>query len=149
VAASPAPVAQAWTDILSHDPFSFDRTDIDIVPVAASAPPRPVPPKPVLFGTMTLGKFKAWTVVKIDKRSVVVETDGAEESLVMGNVPIDRDAAGKTSMSVSSPSVSTTATATPSPSSTPAPTTSAPVSPAAVPAGTPMVETPFGPKPLN
>src|SRR5262249_46114873 len=56
--ASPAPAS--WTDIPSHNPFSFDRTDIPILePKAPPAPPAPkiaLGPKPVLFGTMSLGK---------------------------------------------------------------------------------------------
>lgn len=165
-AASPAPVIQAWTDIPSRNPFSADRNDIDIAPVAPPAP-RPAPPKPVLFGVADLGKgpvamlgasgsrsssqavkvgeqFKGWTVVKVDKRSVVVENNGVEESLVMGIVPIDRDA-GKTSVAPSSPPVTTVST--PAPAPVPA-TTSAPAPPAAPP-GTVMIETIFGPLPAK
>src|SRR2546425_1427628 len=57
---SPAPAN--WTDIPSHNPFSFDRTDIAILEPKAPPPPPPPPPpkvtlgpKPVLFGTMSLG----------------------------------------------------------------------------------------------
>src|SRR5215471_3602173 len=45
-----------WTDILSKDPFSFDRNDIPIViaePVAAQ--PSNLGPKPFLFGTIIFG----------------------------------------------------------------------------------------------
>src|SRR6058998_2425436 len=55
---SPAPAN--WTDIPSHNPFSFDRTDIAILEPKAPPPPPapkiPVGPKPVLFGTLSLGK---------------------------------------------------------------------------------------------
>jgi len=164
-AASAAPVAQAWTDIHSRNPFSFDRNDIDIAPVAPPAP-RAAPPKPVLFGVADLGKgpvamlgepgsrtssqlkvgeqFKGWTIVKIDKRSVLVENNGVEESIVMGIVPIDRDS-GKTSVAASAPPVVTIA----SPTAAPAPvtTTSAPPPPSEAPAG--MIMTPFGPLPVK
>jgi hypothetical protein len=164
-AASPAPVTPAWTDILSRNPFSFDRNDIDIAPAAPPAP-RPAPPKPVLFGTSNTGtgpvamlgdpgsrsssqnvkvgeQFKGWTVVKIDKRSVVVENNGVEEPLVMGIVPIDRDG-GKTAVGPSAPTVVTTTSPPPAP--VPA-ANSAP--PAATPAGTVMMDTPFGPQPVK
>jgi len=165
--ASAAPVPQAWTDILSRNPFSFDRNDIDIAPVAPPAP-RPAPPKPVLFGTIDTGngpvamlgdpgarsssrnlkvgeQFKGWTIVKIDKRSVVVENNGVEESIVMGIVPIDRDA-GKTAAGPSAPAVVTTSSPAPAPA--PPPTTaSAPAPPSEVPAGQMM--TPFGLLPIK
>src|SRR5438876_4019602 len=53
---SPAPTN--WTDIPSHNPFSFDRTDIAILEPKASPPPVStvkVGPKPVLYGTMSIG----------------------------------------------------------------------------------------------
>src|SRR5262245_30191182 len=37
------PAPPNWTDIPSHDPFSFDRTDIAIL--EPKAPPPPPPPK--------------------------------------------------------------------------------------------------------
>src|SRR5690349_6094892 len=43
-----------WTDIPSHNPFSFDRTDVPILEPAA--PPKPPGMKPILFGTISLGK---------------------------------------------------------------------------------------------
>jgi len=165
--AKAVPATEPWTDIFSRNPFSFDRNDIDIAPVAPAAP-RATLPKPVLFGVVDLVNgpvamlgdpgarrssqnvkvgehFKGWTVVKIDQRTVVVENNGVEESIVMGTVPIDRDA-GKTSMSTSAPSVTTTS----APSPAPAPVTSAPVSPpTAAPPGTKTVDSPFGPLPVN
>jgi hypothetical protein len=55
-----APAPANWTDIPSHNPFSFDRTDIAILEPKAPPPPPPpkvaLGPKPVLFGTMILGK---------------------------------------------------------------------------------------------
>src|SRR5687768_4833465 len=51
---SPAPGALVdWTEIPSRNPFSFDRTDVAIL--EPTAPPKPPGPKPVLFGTMSLG----------------------------------------------------------------------------------------------
>src|SRR6266566_5293788 len=54
------PAPANWTDIPSHNPFSFDRTDIAILEPKAPPPPPapkiPVGPKPVLFGTLSLGK---------------------------------------------------------------------------------------------
>src|SRR5712692_6234827 len=54
------PAPSNWTDIPSHNPFSFDRTDIAILEPKALPPPPapkiPVGPKPVLLGTMSLGK---------------------------------------------------------------------------------------------
>jgi hypothetical protein len=164
-AATAAPVAEAWTDILSRNPFSFDRSDIDIAP-AAPAAPRAALPKPVLFGVMDLGKgpvamlgdpgarsssqsvkvgekFKGWTVVKIDKRFVVVENNGVEESVDMGVVLIDREA-GKTAVSTSGPTV--TSTSPPAPVPVPV-VNQAPVSPSAAP-GT-LINTPFGPQPAK
>src|SRR5215475_1127687 len=52
---SQKPGVADWTAIPSHNPFSFDRTDITLVaPADPPAPPKPVGPKPLLFGTMTL-----------------------------------------------------------------------------------------------
>src|SRR6266404_1482678 len=105
---SPAPTN--WTDIPSRNPFSFDRTDIAILepkappPAAAAAPPGP---KPVLFGTVSLGndmmamvgpgrpgnrQYKAmktgevidgWTIVSISDKSIVVRANSTEESIIM------------------------------------------------------------------
>src|SRR5437899_7785244 len=93
---SPAPAN--WTDIPSHNPFSFDRTDIAILEPKAPPPPPATPPgpKPVLFGTVSFGQdlmamvgpgkpgnrqYKAmkrgevidgWTIVSISDKSIVV-----------------------------------------------------------------------------
>src|SRR5438045_3727418 len=91
---TPAPAN--WTDIPSHNPFSFDRTDIAILePKAPPAPKIQVGPKPVLFGIMSLGKeimamiapgkpgsrdykpmrvgetIDGWTIVSISDKSLV------------------------------------------------------------------------------
>ena len=95
-----------WVDIPSHNPFSFDRTDIPILEPAA--PPRPSGPKPILFGTMSLGKdvlamvgsgqppgnrtFKpmkvgevidGWTITKILDKSIVIKANEIEDSVLM------------------------------------------------------------------
>src|SRR5216117_4026341 len=53
------PAPANWTDIPSHNPFSFDRTDIAILePKAPPPPPAPLVklgPKPVLYGVMSIG----------------------------------------------------------------------------------------------
>jgi hypothetical protein len=41
-----------WTEVSTKDPFSFDRND---VPIVAPKAPAPTQPKPILFGTMSIG----------------------------------------------------------------------------------------------
>src|SRR5690349_3069817 len=51
-----APAPQNWTDIPTHNPFSFDRTDVAILEPKAPPPPAvKLGPKPVLYGTMSIG----------------------------------------------------------------------------------------------
>src|SRR2546422_1371753 len=133
--ASPAP--PSWTDIPSHNPFSFDRTDIAIL--EPKAPPAPAPkialgPKPILFGTMSLGKeimamigpgkpgnrdykplkvgevIDGWTVVAISEKSVVVKGNDVEETIAMNDptaqVPRDHS---RTLEAAPAPAVSSTA----------------------------------------
>ncbi len=108
-----APAPANWTDIPSHNPFSFDRTDIAILepkaPPAPPAPKIPVGPKPVLFGTMTLGKemtamiapgkpgsrnykpmkvgetVDGWTIVSISDKAVVVKGNEVEETILLND----------------------------------------------------------------
>ena len=108
---SPA-INEAWSEIASRNPFSFDRNDVNIV--EAKAPPVATP-KPVLFGTLVMGDdrlalmgkagsstrtgppvkvgetFEGWKVTKIDSKSVLVVANGVEESLVVGRVPVVRN----------------------------------------------------------
>src|SRR5215472_17688692 len=50
------PSSADWTAIPSHNPFSFDRTDItSVAPPDPLPPPKPLGPKPVLFGVMSIG----------------------------------------------------------------------------------------------
>lgn len=165
-----APANESWTDILARHPFSFDRNDINLVPTVVETP-KVTQPKPLLFGVVDLGtgrrammgdagarrstqavkvgeKFRNWTVTKIEPRSVVVQSDGVEETIELGNAPVDRDS-GKTVASASATPVSAT--------TVPAASSSVPQSPRAAgiglppgtpvipPAGTCVTQTPFGP----
>jgi hypothetical protein len=176
-AATPAPVstdsavpAEAWFEIASRNPFSFDRNEIDLV---EAKPPVVLAPKPVLFGTLVLGNdrlalmgkagaatrsgppvkvgetFDGWKVVRIEDKSVVVTAGGAEESLVVGRVPIVRNtektSAATAAVPAAAPSVSVPATAAPAPAAAPAsPAISSwrPGMPA--PPGTRVSKNPFG-----
>src|SRR5439155_9343452 len=56
VGTSEAPGSADWTLIASHNPFSFDRDDITkVAPAEPAPPPKPLEPKPILFGTMSSG----------------------------------------------------------------------------------------------
>ena len=101
--------AQDWNNIAAHNPFSFDRNDVTLVitPPAAEQPKRP---KPILFGTMTLGVdhiamlgpgdsgnrasrpvlagevFDGWTVLEILEKSVSVQWEKTtKESLILND----------------------------------------------------------------
>src|SRR5438034_61477 len=108
-----APAPANWTDIPSHNPFSFDRTDIAILEPKAPPPPPapkiPVGPKPVLFGTLSLGKepmaligpgkpgnrdykpmkvgeiIDGWTLVSISDKSVVMKGNDVEETIALND----------------------------------------------------------------
>ena len=105
------PVSQAapdWTEVSSRNPFSFDRNDIAIL--AQQASPVPSGPKPVLFGVMALGgprlamvapgqpqgnrsskpmqsgeTIDGWTIVQIDSKSIIIESNGVRETVVMND----------------------------------------------------------------
>jgi len=175
-AKAPAPVATAavavpevWTEIGTRNPFSFDRNDANVVPAVEQAPPPA--PKPVLFGVVNVGSgpqamlgeagsrrssqavkvgetFKGWTIVKIESKSVTVKNGTDEESIKLGNVPIDRDG-GKTAAVTGvpvAPTVTTTSTA-PAPSAATRPSTPPTYGPGAVVVATPgtrVVHSPFG-----
>jgi hypothetical protein len=105
---TPAETAAAdWSEIAALNPFSFDRNDVAILkPVA---PPVPAGPKPILFGTMSLGfgpvamlapgqpgnrdyqPVKAgevvdgWKVVEIQPKAVIVESNGVRETVIMND----------------------------------------------------------------
>jgi len=109
-----APAPANWTDIPSHNPFSFDRTDIAILEPKAPPPPPPAPkvqlgPKPVLFGTIIMGSdplamvapgkpgnreykpmkvgetIDGWTIVSIADKSVVIKGNEIQETVFMND----------------------------------------------------------------
>jgi hypothetical protein len=170
----PNPPAPAnWTDIPSQNPFSFDRTDIAILEPKAPPPPKiQVGPKPVLFGTMSLGKemmamvapgkpgsrdykpmkvgeiVDGWTIVSITDKSLVVKADNIEETIIMNDptAQIPRD--HSRTLDALPPSVVSVGASAPAPS--PAPVASAAQPAAAQPATQPGQRrtvtqvTPFG-----
>ncbi len=107
VANIPNSSAADWTEIASRDPFSFDRNDIPIV--AVSEQPKVVGPRPILFGTMSLGDGRiamvgpgqpgnrsyrpmkvgevidGWSIAQIDEKSIVVEANAIQETVVMND----------------------------------------------------------------
>jgi hypothetical protein len=106
-----------WTEIPTHNPFSFDRNDIAIL--APAEPPKPTltaGPKPILFGTFNLGTgwsamlasgqpnnrnsrpmkvgegLDGWTIVQIQDKSIVIEANSQRETLIMDPVgQVQRD----------------------------------------------------------
>jgi len=164
--AVPAAMPEDWTEISVKNPFSFDRNDVAIVAPKQTAPAAPVEPKPVLFGTLSLGKewvamlapgpsgnrgsrpmrigesISGWELVEIHEKSVVVTANGLRETVPMNDLPrvYDRTA----SAPIAPP---------PAVPNTPAPVASAPAQPpAAAPIAAPtsqqpkqrLVHTPFG-----
>ncbi len=106
--AAAAAGAADWTEIPAHNPFSFDRNDIAVL--AQPEPPKPVGPKPLLFGTMNLGQgwiamlasgqannrnsrparvgetIDGWTVVEISDKAVVLEANANREKVTMDDI---------------------------------------------------------------
>jgi hypothetical protein len=163
--------AADWTDIPAHNPFSFDRNDIAIL--KPPEPPKPVGPKPILFGTMGLGQgwiamlasgqpnnrnsrpmhvgetLDGWTVVEITDKAVVVEANARRETVVMNDptAQVPRDYT-RTLASAAPPvqSVSPAPSSSAAPVSRPAPSAASP-SGGNSPSATPCVRelrTPFG-----
>jgi hypothetical protein len=150
-AAGPA-LNDAWPEIASRNPFSFDRNEVDLV---EAKPPVAATPKPVLFGTLLLGNdrlallgkagatvrsgppvkvgetFDGWKVVKIEDKAVVVSSGGAEESLVVGRVPVVRNTE-KTASAAPVPAATTAPPAT----SQPVPAAASPAAPVSEPSET-------------
>jgi hypothetical protein len=148
LAAAAAAVRQEWPDIAAHNPFSFDRNDVALA-VTPPAPEQPKRPKPVLYGTILIGKdlmallspadapsgssrpvrageaFDGWTVVEIQSKTVTVKWDQTTETLIM-NDPTAQVARiyGKTgdSSSAASPRVTTVAPISIPVTATPVPT---------------------------
>jgi hypothetical protein len=156
--ASEAATAADWTAIPAQNPFSFDRNDIAIL-APPPEPAKPLGPKPVLFGTMSMGQgwiamvasgqtqnrnsrpfrvgeaIDGWTIVEIAEKSVVVEADSIRETLSTNDwmtLQIPRDSA-RTVAAVPSSMVQSVAqpasSSTSSSSAAPAPSTTAPTNP--------------------
>lgn len=106
-----------WTEIPTHNLYSFDRTDIAIL--EAPAPAVPPGAKPILFGTMALGDDRmamvasgkpgnrnyrpmkvgetidGWTITQILDLSIVIKANSIEDSVVMNDpsAQVPRDTA--------------------------------------------------------
>lgn len=162
-----------WTEIPTKDPFSFDRNDVDIVPVVQVS--RPAGPKPVLFGTMIIGNDKTafisppgnrtsrpmkvgetiegWKVIEIAVKTVEVESDSERQTLVINDpvANVGRDY-GKNPVPTGGGVTFTTPPATTTPTniqSTPPGTTTTPPPPPTGPQGQRQghwEQTPFGMK---
>jgi len=110
------PAPSNWTDIPSRNPFSFDRTDVAILEPKAPPPPAvKLGPKPVLYGTLSIGTdviamvgstkpgnqksmkvgevIDGWTIVSIGDKTMVIKGNEAQETVVMNDptVAIPRD----------------------------------------------------------
>lgn len=102
------PAAADWTEIPSKNLFSFDRTDI--VLVAPQEPAKPSGPKPVLFGTMSLGAGRmamvgpgqqpgnrsyrpmkvgetidGWTITEIQEKAIIVAANDVTQTVIMND----------------------------------------------------------------
>jgi len=154
-----------WTAIPSRNPFSFDRTDITIpAPPEPAAPPKPMGPKPVLFGTMNIGSDRVamlapaqaagsrnsrpmkvgeamdgWTVVQIEDTAVVVEGNAVRETLLINDptaqVQRDHTRTVAASQPASVQSVQTVKQPTPQPTTPSTPTAAPSAAPAPFPFG--------------
>src|ERR1051326_3182961 len=106
-----APPPSNWTDIPTHNPFSFDRTDVAILEPKAPPPPAiKLGPKPVLYGTMSIGSdvmamvgtakagnqksmrvgevIEGWTIISIADKSMVIKGNDLQETIVMNDPPV-------------------------------------------------------------
>jgi hypothetical protein len=141
-----------WTEIPTKNLFSFDRNDIAIV---APKEVQQAGPKPLLFGTMSIGNesiamlspgqgrqstamkigesINNWQLVEIQKDSVVMTANGVRTSIGLSDAPRDHTRTG----AASSPAAAVTIVSAP-PSE---PATSAAAS-AATPTPPPFVQTP-------
>jgi len=170
--AAATPAESDWTEIPSHNPFSFDRNDIAIL--APPEPPKPVGSKPVLFGTMNFGEdwvamlasgqpnnrnsrpmrvgetIDGWTVVEIVDKKVIVEANANRETVLMNDPTADvpRDYTRTLASATSVPVQSVSPAPVPAPAATTAPASSTPnAGNSQSPSTTPCVRemrTPFG-----
>ena len=162
-AANPSPTD--WTEIPSHNPFSFDRSDIAIL--APAEPPKPVGPKPILYGTISLGQgwmallgpgqtqdrtyrpvrageiFNGWTVIEINEKTAIIEANSARETVIMNDpsAQVPRDHTRTLASATASPAVTPTIVQ----QTAPATTSAAPASGSAPGVKrTRTIQTPFG-----
>jgi hypothetical protein len=159
---------ETWTDIPTHDPFSFDRNDTAIV-IAPPAPPTPLGPKPILFGIYSLGtnriallasgstpnrnsrpvkigeSIDGWTVTDVSAKQVKIESNGVSQLIglddIVTQVPRDYSRTLANSAPVIQPPASS-----PTPAPTPAASSSTGTSPASGQKHTHIEFTPFGPR---
>ena len=150
--------AADWTDIPSHNLFSFDRSDVTIV---TSLPDerKPPGPKPFLFGTIFLGPERmamlgpgqagnrsyrpmktgevidGWTVSEIQEKAVVIVSYEVRETIVMN------DPTGQ----VARDYARTVPSGAAAPVNPPLPT-SIPAAPGSAPKQMRLIETPLGPR---
>jgi hypothetical protein len=176
VGSAAAPNATDWTPIPSRNPFSYDRTDITVpAPADPAPPPKPVGPKPILFGTMDIGMNRlamlasgqagnrnsrpvkvgemvdGWTVLEIGDSTVTVEANAIRETIRI-NESVQRDHTRTLSSEAVTTVRSVNAPATPPPQTLPPPITPPPgggtstqPSGQVLPDGSRVIQTPFGP----
>lgn len=177
-AASPVPPPPAppsattdWTDVSSRNLFSFDRSDITLT--ALEEPKVQAGPKPILFGTMTIGSehvamlamgqsgnrnsrpmhigetIDGWKLLEIEDKSVVVGANETRETVVINDptAKVPREQRRTAGNSGAAPAVSTVGSrpASPPPVAAPAPARN-PANPATTQGNTGrrVIRTPFG-----
>ena len=160
-----------WTEIPTKSLFSFDRSDIAIL-MPKEVPPPPGPPKPLLFGTMSIGgesiamlapgqgrpsrpikigeSIENWQLVEIQQDSVVMTANGNRATIGLNNGPRDhsRTAGSSAPTQAATPAAVVPSLPSPTPSTANSPT-AAPSLPTAPPPGETKghwIYTPFGPK---
>jgi hypothetical protein len=164
--------AEDWTEISVKNPFSFDRNDVSIVAPKQVVPTRP---KPVLFGTMSIGNERIamlapaqsgrasqpvrvgqqvdnWQIVEINNASVVATAaDGTRATIILNDpearIARSSEKTGSGAASAVANVINAAPAAAPAATSSPAPApTATPQAPAAQ-APVEMLNTPFGPVP--
>ena len=127
VAGTEASPVEDWNSVSDQNLFSFDRNDIAI----GVGETEPIGPRPVLFGTMSLGgeplamlaapgdrayrsvkvgeTINGWTLVEIRDKSVVLSAGGSEEAVNMNDptAAVPREARRTMARSAPPPQVST------------------------------------------
>jgi hypothetical protein len=167
VTASP----KEWTEIASRNPFSFDRNDVPVVAVAPAVE-QPKRPKPVLFGTMMLGKERIalmspsgnrvsvplkvgetldeWTIVDIQDKSVTVKWQDVKESVIMNDptAQVAREYSKTGATTTNQSNITAVAPFASAPAPAPSVQSPANATPPPSPSGRKqiVIQTPFGPK---